>query len=188
MPLSVAPEPRGKNGIASLVIRKGVDDAERCCRTRSQEVPQLRRVLSVLPHRAQRPHGPPPAFPRASARAGVPRHADRDGSLAMVAARVRVRLLLRLDRALFLREKPAGFVPAAAVQFHGRLEDVLADADGKNSAVMQRREGAMDARTSRYHEVYGRAQSDPEGFWAEAAQAIDWYEAPKKIFDPNAGV
>ncbi len=46
----------------------------------------------------------------------------------------------------------------------------------------------MDARTSRYHEVYGRAQSDPEGFWAEAAQAIDWYEAPKKIFDPDAGV
>src|SRR3989442_11994569 len=46
----------------------------------------------------------------------------------------------------------------------------------------------MDARTSRYHEVYGRAQSDPEGFWAEAARAIDWYEAPKKIFDPNAGV
>ncbi len=46
----------------------------------------------------------------------------------------------------------------------------------------------MDARTSRYHEVYGRAERDPEGFWAEAARAIDWYEAPKKIFDPDAGV
>ena len=34
----------------------------------------------------------------------------------------------------------------------------------------QRQEGrAMDARTSRYHEVYARWQRDPEGFWAEAA-------------------
>ena len=34
----------------------------------------------------------------------------------------------------------------------------------------------MDARTSRYPEVYARAMRDPEGFWGEAAQAIDWYE------------
>ena len=34
----------------------------------------------------------------------------------------------------------------------------------------------MDARTSRYHEVYARWQRDPQGFWAEAAQAIDWIE------------
>ena len=27
----------------------------------------------------------------------------------------------------------------------------------------------MDARTSRYHEVYARWQRDPEGFWGEAA-------------------
>jgi propionyl-CoA synthetase len=46
----------------------------------------------------------------------------------------------------------------------------------------------MDARTSRYHEVYARSLADPEGFWAEAAQAIDWYEPAKKIFDPDAGV
>ena len=46
----------------------------------------------------------------------------------------------------------------------------------------------MDARTSRYHAVYARSLADPEGFWGEAAQAIDWYEAPKKIFDPDAGV
>ena len=46
----------------------------------------------------------------------------------------------------------------------------------------------MDARTSRYHEVYGRWQREPEGFWAEAAQAIDWIEPPQKIFDPAAGV
>jgi propionyl-CoA synthetase len=29
---------------------------------------------------------------------------------------------------------------------------------------------------------------DPEGFWGEAAQEIDWYEPAKKVFDPSAGV
>ena len=46
----------------------------------------------------------------------------------------------------------------------------------------------MDARTSRYPEIYARAERDPEGFWGEAAQAIDWTEAPKTIFDPKAGI
>ena len=46
----------------------------------------------------------------------------------------------------------------------------------------------MDARTSRYHEVYARSMRDPEGFWGEAAQAIDWYEPPKKVFDKDAGI
>ncbi len=46
----------------------------------------------------------------------------------------------------------------------------------------------MDARTSRYHEVYARSQRDPQGFWGEAAQAIDWIEQPKQVFDPSAGV
>ena len=46
----------------------------------------------------------------------------------------------------------------------------------------------MDARTSRYSDVYARWQRDPEGFWAEAAQAIDWIETPKRVFDPDAGV
>jgi propionyl-CoA synthetase len=46
----------------------------------------------------------------------------------------------------------------------------------------------MDARTSRYHEVYARASRDPEGFWGEAAAEIDWYEPGKKVFDPSAGV
>jgi propionyl-CoA synthetase len=41
---------------------------------------------------------------------------------------------------------------------------------------------------SRYFEVYERWKRDPEGFWAEAAQAIDWIEQPKKIFDPTQGV
>ena len=46
----------------------------------------------------------------------------------------------------------------------------------------------MDARTSRYHEVYAHWQRTPEVFWAEAAAEIDWYEKPKKIFDKNAGI
>jgi propionyl-CoA synthetase len=45
----------------------------------------------------------------------------------------------------------------------------------------------MDAVTS-YHEVYDRWQRDPEGFWGEAAQDIDWIEPPRQVFDPNAGV
>jgi propionyl-CoA synthetase len=47
----------------------------------------------------------------------------------------------------------------------------------------------MDARTkSRYPEVYARWRRDPEGFWAEAAAALDWYEKPRTVFDPKAGV
>jgi propionyl-CoA synthetase len=46
----------------------------------------------------------------------------------------------------------------------------------------------MDARSSRYHEAYARWQRDPEGFWAEAAAEIGWFEQPKAVFDPNAGI
>ena len=46
----------------------------------------------------------------------------------------------------------------------------------------------MDATTSRYPEIYARWQRDPQGFWGEAANAIDWIEKPKTVFDPNAGV
>ncbi|MGN6460333.1 MAG: AMP-binding protein, partial [Pseudolabrys sp.] len=46
----------------------------------------------------------------------------------------------------------------------------------------------MDATTSRYAETYARALRDPEGFWAEAAQAIDWYEPAKKVFDASQGI
>ena len=41
---------------------------------------------------------------------------------------------------------------------------------------------------SRYHEVYEGWKRDPEGFWAEAAAAIDWVSPPKTIFDATAGV
>ncbi|MFL6838502.1 MAG: acetyl-coenzyme A synthetase N-terminal domain-containing protein, partial [Bradyrhizobium sp.] len=40
---------------------------------------------------------------------------------------------------------------------------------------------------SRYHEVYARSLTDPEGFWAEAAREIDWVEPAKKVFDPSMG-
>jgi AMP-binding enzyme/Acetyl-coenzyme A synthetase N-terminus len=46
----------------------------------------------------------------------------------------------------------------------------------------------MDARRSRYHEVYARWKHDPEGFWGEAAQEIDWMEPAKRVFDPDAGI
>jgi propionyl-CoA synthetase len=46
----------------------------------------------------------------------------------------------------------------------------------------------MDAPPSRYHDVYARWQRDPEGFWGEAAEAIDWIEKPTKIFDAKAGI
>ncbi|MBX3552558.1 MAG: propionyl-CoA synthetase [Pseudolabrys sp.] len=46
----------------------------------------------------------------------------------------------------------------------------------------------MDATTSRYAETYAQALRDPEGFWAEAARAIDWYEPAKKVFDASQGI
>jgi propionyl-CoA synthetase len=46
----------------------------------------------------------------------------------------------------------------------------------------------MDALSSRYYDVYARWQRDPEGFWREAAEAIDWYEKPVETFDPDAGI
>ena len=41
---------------------------------------------------------------------------------------------------------------------------------------------------SRYHEVYGSWRNDPEGFWADAAQDIDWYTPAERVFDPDMGV
>jgi propionyl-CoA synthetase len=41
--------------------------------------------------------------------------------------------------------------------------------------------------SSRYAEVYAQCQRNPEGFWAEAARAIDWYRPWDKVLDPYAG-
>lgn len=42
--------------------------------------------------------------------------------------------------------------------------------------------------TSRYREVYEDWKRDPEGFWGEAAKAIDWFSPWDKVFDPGLGV
>jgi propionyl-CoA synthetase len=41
---------------------------------------------------------------------------------------------------------------------------------------------------SRYPETYRRSMADPEGFWADAARAIDWTTPAGKVFDPDAGI
>ncbi|MBS9479162.1 propionyl-CoA synthetase [Ancylobacter radicis] len=46
----------------------------------------------------------------------------------------------------------------------------------------------MCAATSRYSSVHARSIEDPQGFWREAARAIDWMEPPATIFEPAAGV
>src|SRR6516162_6751476 len=49
--------------------------------------------------------------------------------------------------------------------------------------------GGMGAgMASSYHEVDRRWRRDPVGFWAEAAQDIDWFRPATKVFDPAAGV
>jgi propionyl-CoA synthetase len=44
------------------------------------------------------------------------------------------------------------------------------------------------AETSGYHSTYQAWKSDPEGFWAEAASAIDWDKPWDRVFDPDQGV
>ena len=39
-----------------------------------------------------------------------------------------------------------------------------------------------------YADTYARWQADPEGFWAEAAEAIDWIKPADAVFDPDMGV
>ncbi|MCK0208089.1 propionyl-CoA synthetase [Starkeya koreensis] len=46
----------------------------------------------------------------------------------------------------------------------------------------------MTIEVSRYAEVHTRSIRDPEGFWREAARAIDWFEEPPRAFDPALGV
>ncbi len=40
---------------------------------------------------------------------------------------------------------------------------------------------------SRYAQVYAGWRRDPEGFWRDAAAAIDWMRPPERVFDPGAG-
>ncbi|MCB1428959.1 MAG: AMP-binding protein, partial [Nitratireductor sp.] len=41
---------------------------------------------------------------------------------------------------------------------------------------------------SSYHEVYQGWKNDPQGFWQEAANGIDWFTPAEKVFDPSVGV
>ncbi|MDP2732386.1 MAG: AMP-binding protein, partial [Hoeflea sp.] len=41
---------------------------------------------------------------------------------------------------------------------------------------------------TRYHDVYQGWKQDPERFWAEAAEEIDWSKRWDQVFDPDAGV
>jgi propionyl-CoA synthetase len=41
---------------------------------------------------------------------------------------------------------------------------------------------------STYDRVYQEWKDDPESFWAQAAEAIDWFQPPKKIFASDQGV
>ncbi|MDP3525780.1 MAG: AMP-binding protein, partial [Hoeflea sp.] len=41
--------------------------------------------------------------------------------------------------------------------------------------------------SSSYAEVYNRWRQDPEGFWMDQASAIDWFEKPRRAFDPDQG-
>jgi propionyl-CoA synthetase len=45
----------------------------------------------------------------------------------------------------------------------------------------------MPSTQSRYHEVYARWKNDPEGFWKEAAQEIDWIKPADRIFNAESG-
>lgn len=42
--------------------------------------------------------------------------------------------------------------------------------------------------TSRYFETYKQWTDNPEGFWLNAAKALDWERPPQKAFDADAGV
>ncbi|CAM5477764.1 Acetyl-coenzyme A synthetase OS=Afipia felis OX=1035 GN=acsA_2 PE=4 SV=1 [Afipia felis] len=46
----------------------------------------------------------------------------------------------------------------------------------------------MSDAKARYAEIHERSLRDPEGFWAEAARDIDWFEPAKKVFDPAMGL
>jgi propionyl-CoA synthetase len=41
---------------------------------------------------------------------------------------------------------------------------------------------------SRYHEVYEGWKKDPDAFWAQAAEAIDWYKPFDKVYDKVDGL
>jgi hypothetical protein len=58
------------------------------------------------------------------------------------------------------------------------------------SQVFGRASGATSIeralRSPRFDAVYARSIDDPEGFWGEAARALDWDEPPLRVLDRDA--
>ena len=48
------------------------------------------------------------------------------------------------------------------------------------------REDRRAVRSPRFDAVYGRSIDDPEGFWGEAARALDWDVPPRRVLDRDA--
>ncbi|TCD15465.1 propionyl-CoA synthetase [Oricola cellulosilytica] len=48
--------------------------------------------------------------------------------------------------------------------------------------------GRVDASKSAYRNIYDFWKRDPEAFWADCAQAIDWFSPWDTVFDPNKDV
>ncbi|KPB02357.1 propionyl-CoA synthetase [Ahrensia marina] len=42
--------------------------------------------------------------------------------------------------------------------------------------------------TSKYAEIYGAWQKDPQAFWEQAAADIDWFKPADKVFDPDMDI
>src|ERR1700723_759010 len=61
------------------------------------------------------------------------------------------------------------------------MADACKSRPADHSLGAQGREPAMEADSSRYRETYARWQRDPQGFWAEAAQDIDWIEPARHV-------
>lgn len=40
---------------------------------------------------------------------------------------------------------------------------------------------------SSYHETYAKWKADPEGFWGQVAESIDWYSKSGRVFDADLG-
>ncbi|RFC66539.1 propionyl-CoA synthetase [Fulvimarina endophytica] len=42
--------------------------------------------------------------------------------------------------------------------------------------------------TQSFREIYERAQREPDAFWLEQAQAVDWFDEPSRAFDRDLGI
>ena len=63
-------------------------------------------------------------------------------------------------------------------------EQLTSGASGREVAIS----GANEKkRMTRYRDVYQGWLGNPEGFWAEAATAVDWFKQADRVFDAGAG-